>query len=112
MDITAVFTPVAVELIDNQFPTPIKYLQTENPTYSPETGQTTPNVTEYDINAGILSSGRVEQGGVAEEHEMRLWIHHGARGGCQCCHRRLIVCCIAIGIGRYSRLTRRITAMI
>ena len=39
MDITAVFTPVAIELIDNQFPTPIKYLQTENPTYDPSSGQ-------------------------------------------------------------------------
>ena len=80
MDIDAVFLPVAEELIDDVFPTPIKYLQTENPAYDPATGQTTPNVVEYNINAGILSSGRVEQGGVAEEHEMRLWIHHGARG--------------------------------
>ena len=43
----------------SEFPTPIKYLQTENPTYDPATGQTTPNVTEYAINAGILSSGRI-----------------------------------------------------
>jgi hypothetical protein len=80
MDITAVFTPVAIELIDNQFPTPIKYLQTENPIYDPSSGQTTPNVTEYSINAGILSRGRTEQGGAAEEYELRLWIHHGSRG--------------------------------
>ena len=57
MDIDAVFLPVAEELIDDVFPTPIKYLQTENPTYDPATGQTTPNVTEYAINAGILSRG-------------------------------------------------------
>ena len=80
MDIDATFLPVAEELIDNVFPTPIVYLQTENPTYDPATGQTTPNVTEYSINAGILSRGRVEQGGVAEEYELRLWIHHGSRG--------------------------------
>ena len=80
MDIDAVFLPVAEELIDSVFPTPIKYLQTENPTYDPATGQTTPNVTEYAINAGILSRGRNEQGGVAEEYELRLWIHHGPRG--------------------------------
>ena len=80
MDIDAVFLPVAEELIDSVFPTPIKYLQTENPTYDPATGQTVPNVTEYDINAGILSRGRNEQGGVAEEYELRLWIHHGPAG--------------------------------
>ena len=80
MDIDAVFLPVAEELIDSVFPTPITYLQTENPTYDPATGQTVPNVTQYSINAGILSSGRNEQGGIGEDHEMRLWIHHGARG--------------------------------
>lgn len=80
MDITAVFTPVAIELIDNQFPTPIKYLQTENPTYDPSSGQVVPNVTEYSINAGILSRGRNEAGGVDEQYELRLWIHHGSRG--------------------------------
>lgn len=80
MDIDKVFLPVAEELIDVTFPTPIKYLQTENPAYDPATGQTTPNVTEYSINAGILSRGRVEQGGAAEDYELRLWIHHGSRG--------------------------------
>ena len=80
MDIDGTFLPVAIELIDSVFPTPIKYLQTENPTYDPSSGQTTPNVTEYSINAGILSRGRVEQGGAAEEYELRLWIHHGSRG--------------------------------
>ena len=80
MDIDGTFLPVAIELIDSVFPTPIKYLQTENPAYDPATGQTTPNVTEYSINAGILSRGRVEQGGAAEDYELRLWIHHGSRG--------------------------------
>ena len=80
MDIDAVFLPAAENLIDNVFPTSIVYLQTENPTYDPATGQTTPNVTEYSINAGILSSGRNEQGGIGEEHELRLWINHGAAG--------------------------------
>ena len=80
MDIDAVFKPLGKELIDNVFPTPIKYLQTENPTYDPVTGQTTPNVTEYDINAGILSRGRNEAGGVDEQYELRLWIHHDVGG--------------------------------
>ena len=80
MDIDGVFLPVAEELIDVTFPTPIKYLQTENPTYDPATGQTTPNVTEYSIKAGILSSGRSEQGGIGETHDLTLWVHHGPRG--------------------------------
>ena len=80
MDIDAVFLPAAENLIDNVFPTPIVYLQTENPTYDPASGQTVPQVTEFKINAGILSSGRNEQGGIGEEHELRLWINHGAAG--------------------------------
>ena len=80
MDIDAVFLPVATELIDNVFPTPIQYLQTENPSYDPETGDVTPNVVTYSINAGVLSRGRSESGGVAEEYELRLWIHHDTGG--------------------------------
>lgn len=80
MDIDAVFLPVAIELIDDVFPTPIKYLQTEPPTYDPETGSTAENVTEYDINAGILSRGRMEGGGTTGDYEIRIWIHHGAKG--------------------------------
>ena len=80
MDIDSTFLPVAIELIDSVFPTPIVYLQTENPDYDPATGQTIPNVTDYAINAGILSRGRNEGGGVAEDYELRLWIHHGSRG--------------------------------
>ena len=80
MDIDAVFLPVATELIDNVFPTPIQYLQTENPSYDPETGDVTPSVVTYSINAGVLSRGRSESGGVAEEYELRLWIHHDTGG--------------------------------
>ena len=80
MDIDAVFLPVAEELIDSVFPTPIEYLQTENPFYDPMTGQTVPRVVNYKINAGILSRGRNEQGGIAEDYEIRMWIHHGPAG--------------------------------
>jgi hypothetical protein len=51
MNIDATFNPVAIELIDNVFPTAIKYLQTGQPGYDPATGQVTPNVTEYNIHA-------------------------------------------------------------
>ena len=80
MNIDSTFLPVAIELIDQVFPTPIVYLQTENPDYDPSSGQTIPNVTDYAINAGILSRGRNEGGGVAEDYELRLWVHHGSRG--------------------------------
>ena len=81
MDIDAVFLPVAEELIDDvSSPRRSSISRLSNPTYDPATGQTVPNVTEYSINAGILSSGRNEQGGIGEDYEMRLWIHHGARG--------------------------------
>ena len=80
MDIDAVFLPVAEELIDSTFPTAITYLQTERPTYDPATGETTENVTELSINAGVLSSGLNEGGGTDGEYELRLYIHHGARG--------------------------------
>ena len=40
-----------------------------------------PNVTEYDINAGILKrNAGCNEGGAAEEFELRLWIHHGPTG--------------------------------
>lgn len=80
MDIDAVFLPVAEELIDRVFPTPIIYLLTAPPTYDPNTGESIPNATEYRINAGILSRGKNEGGGVDGEFELRLWIHHGANG--------------------------------
>lgn len=80
MDIDATFNPVAIELIDNVFPTAIKYLQTGQPAYDPATGQVTPNVTEYNINAGVLSRGRNEGGGTDGEFELRIWIHHNASG--------------------------------
>ena len=80
IDIDSTFLPVAEELIDSVFPTPIVYLQTENPQYDPASGQTIPQVTEFKINAGILSRGRNESGGVAEEYELRLWVHHDVGG--------------------------------
>ena len=80
MDVSATFKPVAKKLIDATFPTKIEYLETANPTYDPETGEVTPNVITHSINAGVLSRGRSESGGVAEEYELRLWIHHDAGG--------------------------------
>ena len=80
MDISGTFLPVAEELINQVFPTPITYIRNDGGTYNPATGEITVNSTQYTINAGVLSSGRTEQGGVGEDHELRLWIHHGTAG--------------------------------
>ena len=80
MNIDSTFLPVAVELIDKVFPTDIKYIRDNGPTYDPATGEVTQDTTEYDIKAGILSRGRTEQGGIGETYEIQLWIHHDTDG--------------------------------
>lgn len=80
MDIDATFKPVAVELIDNVFPTDVVYHQTEPGTYDFSTGAVAPVVTDYSIKAGVLSRGRTEEGGVEETNEIRIWIQHSASG--------------------------------
>ena len=80
MNIDATFLPVAQELIDQVFPTTIAYLRNDGGSYDPATGEVTQNTTQYDINAGVLSRGRTEEGGVGESQELRLWIHHGTGG--------------------------------
>lgn len=80
MDIDATFLPVAVELIDQVFPTEIVYQKIGQPTYDPASGEVTPDVVESTINAGILSRGRVEGGGPLETFELRLWIQHSPSG--------------------------------
>ena len=80
MDIDAVFNPVARELIDDVFATPVVYKRIAGKGYDPATGTVTDTVEDYAINAGVLSRGRAEDGGVAESYELRLWIHHGPTG--------------------------------
>ena len=80
MDIVSTFLPVAEELINQVFPTPITYIRVNGGSYNPGTGDLTVNQMQYTISAGVLGTGRTEQGGVGEDHELRLWIHHGAGG--------------------------------
>lgn len=80
MDIDAAFLPVAEELIDSVFPTAIVYRRDDGSTYDPSTGDVTSNTTEHNINAGVLSRGNSEDGGVGGVIELRLWIHHGTAG--------------------------------
>ena len=54
MDIVATFLPVAIELIDNVFPTAITYKRNAGSSYDPATGTVTASVTDYSINAGFL----------------------------------------------------------
>ena len=80
MDIDSTFLPVAVELIDNVFPTTIVYMHNKGAGYDPSTGDVTQQIEELTISAGILSRGRVEDGGVGESYEIRLWIQHSPSG--------------------------------
>ena len=80
MDISAVFTPVAVELIDQVFPTDIVFHQHGTKAYDPTTGTVTGTDTDHAIKAGVLSRKRVEEGGVGEQYEIAVWVQHGASG--------------------------------
>ena len=82
MDIDAEFLPVAELLVDQVFPTDIVYVEHTDTTtgYDPLSGIIPQVHTNHPIKAGVLSRGRVEQGGVKEAYELRLWIHHGAAG--------------------------------
>ena len=80
MDIDKEFLPVAKELIDSVFPTGIRYIKNSGGSYDPATGDVVVNSTQFDLNAGVLSRGRLEEGGVGESQELRLWIHHGTGG--------------------------------
>jgi len=80
VDIDQVFMPVAVELIQQVFPTPILYHRSDGKAYDSSTGEVTETITDYSISAGVLSRGRAEAGGTAETYELRLWIDHSASG--------------------------------
>ena len=80
MNITQEFLPVAIELIDDVFPTPITYIRNLGTGYDPATGEVTDNTERYDIKAGVLSRSRTEEGGVGETYSLNLWIHHGPTG--------------------------------
>ena len=81
MDIDATFlNPVAVELVDNVFPTAIVYHQHGAGAYDPTTGTVTGADTDHAIKVGVLSRSRIEEGGPNEAYEISIWIHHGATG--------------------------------
>ena len=82
MDIFNTFIPIAVELIDQVFPTDIVYVEHVDTTggYNPLTGIVPLTEINHAIKAGVLSRGRTEEGGVGETYELRLWIQHSASG--------------------------------
>ena len=80
MDIDATFLPVAVELIDQVFPTSVVYRRKNGVNYDPSTGEVVPDQTEYSVKAGVLSRSRTEDGGVGEVYSLGLWIHHSSTG--------------------------------
>ena len=79
MDIDAVFKDVAVDLI-NEFATEIVYRRIEGRAYDISTGRVEETVVEYNMNAGILSRTRTEEGGVGETYSIELWIQHADSG--------------------------------
>jgi len=80
VDITNTFLPVAIELIQNVFPTPITYTRSIGSSYDPSTGEVTENTQAFNISAGVISRARVEEGGVGETYTLTLWIDHSATG--------------------------------
>lgn len=82
MDVTSVFTPIAVELIDQVFPTDVIFVEHTDTTgtYDPLTGTVTKTEIQHNIKAGVLSRGRTEEGGVGEQYTLLLWIQHSATG--------------------------------
>ena len=80
MNIDQTFLPVAVELIENVFPTDVVYHQHGVKTFDPETGTVTGADTDHNIKAGVLSRSRTEEGGPNETYTLDLWVQHSASG--------------------------------
>ena len=80
MDITSTFLPIAIELIQNVFPTPVTYIRNLGSSYDPSTGEITENTQRFSIKAGVISRGRTEEGGVGETYSLTLWIDHSSTG--------------------------------
>jgi hypothetical protein len=80
MDISNTFLPVAIELIQNVFPTPVSYIRNLGSSYDPATGEVTQNTEQFNISAGVISRARVEEGGVGETYSLTLWIDHSPTG--------------------------------
>jgi hypothetical protein len=80
VEIDATFLPLAVELIQDVFPTSIVYHRTDGKNYDPATGDVVDTVTDYFISAGVLSRNRTETGGIGETYSLALWLDHSATG--------------------------------
>lgn len=76
IDIDATFLPVADTLINSVFATPIVYHEKGAGSFDPFTGVVTGGNVDHNINAGVLSRSRVEEGGTAEKYELLLWVEH------------------------------------
>jgi hypothetical protein len=79
LNIDATFLPVAVALV-KEFATPIVYIRSLGSSYDPSSGEVTENTERLNINAGITTTARLEQGGAAETRELNLWLEHSATG--------------------------------
>ena len=58
----ATFLPVAIELIQNVFPTPVTYTRNLGSSYDPATGEVTQNTEQFNISAGVISESASRRG--------------------------------------------------
>lgn len=80
MDIDSTFLPVAVELIDQVFPTEVVYHRLAGQVYDPASGEVVNDWADKTIKAGVLSRTRTESGGIGEDYTLQLWIQHSPSG--------------------------------
>ena len=80
MDIDSTFLPVAVELIDQVFPTEVVYHRLAGQAYDPALGEVVNDWADKTIKAGVLSRTRTESGGIGEDYTLQLWIQHSPSG--------------------------------
>lgn len=80
MDIDLVFKPLADELTGPVFGTDVVFHQHGAKVFDPLTGAITGADTDHNIQMGILSRKRVEDGGPQEVVEIQAWLSHGVTG--------------------------------
>ena len=80
MDLDSTFLPVAVDLIQNVFPSPITYVRNTDAAYDPATGDVTATNEAFEISAGVLKRSRTEAGGTGEDYTLEIWIDHSETG--------------------------------
>ena len=66
--------PLATQLVDLFRVTGCDYVRVTQGAYDPATGQVGNTETVFPSAAAVTKTGRVEEGGVAEQHYLECWI--------------------------------------